>query len=37
VITATFTGTPGTYGQLANRGTPMINPTVRTTDPETCG
>ena len=36
-ISATFLGTPGTYGPLEVRGNPMIIPTTRTIDPTTCG
>ena len=37
VVTATFTGAPGDYGQLEARGTPMINATNQTLVPANCG
>lgn len=37
VVTATFTGAPGEYGQLEARGTPMINATNQTLVPANCG
>lgn len=37
VVTATFTGAPGTYGQLEARGTPMVNTTAQTLVPASCG
>ena len=37
VVTATFTGAPGTYGQLEARGTPMVNATAQTLLPANCG
>lgn len=37
VVTATFMGAPGTYGQLEARGTPMVNATAQTLLPPTCG
>ncbi len=37
VVTATFTGAPGAYGQLEARGTPMVNMTSHTLVPGSCG
>ncbi|TFB65714.1 DUF4012 domain-containing protein [Cryobacterium sp. Hz9] len=37
VVTATFTGAPGTYGPVELRGTPMINATAQTLEPADCG
>ena len=37
VVTATFTGAPGAYGQLEARGTPMVNATAQTLLPPNCG
>jgi hypothetical protein len=37
VVTATFRGEPGEYGQLEARGTPMINATNQTLVPANCG
>ena len=35
-VTATFQGSPGEFGPLEVRGTPMINTTVATIEPSTC-